>query len=146
MADLKDSAGIVGHLAHAKKIMWDQLEATSRTLETSEEPHVRRAFNRTQDRLQRLLKMHRACLETRRTLDIAQAGLLLERKEFGDKVERIQVLCDEIVRDDKDGVVQDDDIEEERNDAAVGEAIQKIFQKLDEHKFFPEGEASFSSR
>jgi len=61
-------------------------------------------------------------------------------------VERIQVLCDEIVRDDKDGVVQDDDIEEERNDAAVGEAIQKIFQKLDEHKFFPEGEASFSSR
>uniref|UniRef100_A0A7S2TR94 Uncharacterized protein n=1 Tax=Lotharella oceanica TaxID=641309 RepID=A0A7S2TR94_9EUKA len=126
--------------------MWDQLEATSRTLETSEEPLVRRAFDQTQNRLQRLLKMHRACLETQRTLDIAQAGLLLERKDYGDKVNRIQNLCNELVREEKDGgVVQDDDIEEERNDTAAGEAIQRAFQKLRNHRFFPE-EGSSSSR
>mmetsp|Transcript_44457 Transcript_44457/g.71468 ORF Transcript_44457/g.71468 Transcript_44457/m.71468 type:complete len:135 (+) Transcript_44457:251-655(+) len=79
----------------------DQLAATEATLASSEDPNVATVFGETHQRLKKLLQMHRSSLETQRILDVAQAGLLLERKSFSDKIEAIRKLCQEILQNSK---------------------------------------------
>ncbi len=121
---------ILSHISRAKSVMWMQLGATAKTLQSHDDAAAARVFASTSERLARVLQMHNACLESQRVLDAAQAGLLIERKAFSNKLEAIAKVCRDA---ESAGGISSDDKE-------VLETVSRIVKDKRKRGFFSQAD------